>query len=305
MDAFKELMRKVEREHGIVTRDELLGAGLSERQITRWLRTGRLIPVAHGVYRMAGSPATFESEVMGAIRVFDGDTYASHHTAARLWGIPIYGRERRIELTRPTDLSAQRSVARVHRSTALPKHHLTVSKAIPVTTAARTVFDLARTTGPMRLHHAVDVATREDITTIGALYRVVFEIGGRGRPGTRRMRQVLDEFGEDYVPTESELDAIGRAVLAYVAGIKWQVPMSDEQGYIRRVDGLHAASKLVVEFDGAKFHDTPRQKTLDKVGDRRLRAMGHEVKRYRWLDVTRDADRVRSEVLRWIERAAA
>lgn len=213
MEHWKELMAKVEREHGIVTRDGLHAGGLSPRQVARWTSDGRLVPVAHGVFRLGGVPPSHGSEVLAAIKVFPGETWASHHTAARLWGLGIVGREQRIELTRPTLLSAQRSVARIHRSTTLLPHHLTSVAGIPVTTAARTFFDLSRTTGPMRLSRAVTKATRDNLCTMGGMYRVLFDLGGRGRPGTRRMRQVLDEKGIDYVPTESELDEIGRALL--------------------------------------------------------------------------------------------
>jgi hypothetical protein len=296
MERWKELMAKVEREHGIVTRDDLHAGGLSPRQVARWTSDGRLVPVAHGVFRLGGVPPSHGSEVLAAIKVFPGETWASHHTAARLWGLGIVGREQRIELTRPTLLSAQRSVARIHRSTTLLPHHLTSVAGIPVTTAARTFFDLSRTTGPMRLSRAVTKATRDNLCTMGGMYRVLFDLGGRGRPGTRRMRQVLDEKGIDYVPTESELDEIGRALLMGIPSLAWQVEMSDEQGYIRRVDGLHRAARLVIEFDGAAYHDPPEQAALDRSGDARLHAVGYAVERYRWADVTRHAGRTRTRV---------
>jgi very-short-patch-repair endonuclease len=100
------------------------------------------------------------------------------------------------------------------------------------------------------------------------------------------MRAVLSERGRGYVPTESELDLLGRAVVAPVGGFEWQVQMSDERGYIRRVDGLHRRGRLVIELDGAEFHDTAHQRRLDAEGDARLRALGLDVVRFRWADVT-------------------
>lgn len=306
MERWKALMAKVEREHGIVTRDDLHAGGLSPRQVARWTDDGRLVPMAYGVFRLGGVPPSFEAEVLAAVKVFPDETWASHHTAARLWGIGVAGREPRIELTRPTLLSGQRSVARIHRSTTLGPHHLTSLRGIPVTTPARTLFDLARTTGPTRLGRAVTRATRDDLCTVGSLYRVLFDLGGRGRPGTRRMRQVLDEKGIEYVPTESELDDIGRALLGDISGLAWQVEMSDEQGYIRRVDGLHQAARVVVEFDGAAFHEhDPEQVALDGAGDARLGAMGYRVERLRWADVTRHAEATRTRVGRLVTAAAA
>lgn len=305
MERWKQLMQQVEREHGVVTRDALVGAGLPSRQIDRWSEDGRLVPAAHGVFRLGGAPPTFDAEVLAAVKVFDGETWASHHTASRLWAAGIHGREQRVELTRPEGLSARRSIARVHRTSLLPPRHVTTLRGIPVTTVARTLFDLARTTGPMRLGRAVTEVTRNGQCTIGGLYRVYHDLGRRGRPGTRRMREVLDAKGPHYVPTESELDEIGRALLAGAPGLEWQVEMADERGYIRRVDGLHRAARLVLEFDGAPFHDPPEQAALDADGDRRLDALGFRVHRYRWRHVTRLADATLAEVLDLVRASAA
>jgi hypothetical protein len=105
------------------------------------------------------------------------------------------------------------------------------------------------------------------------------------------------------VPTESELDALGRAVVASVSGLEWQVELSDERGYIRRVDGLHRTARLVIEWDGAEHHDRPQQRALDAEGDARLRRLGLDVVRYRWGDVTGTPDRVLAEVAGRVARA--
>ncbi|MGI8936611.1 MAG: hypothetical protein ACR2JF_00085 [Iamia sp.] len=220
MERWKDLTTHAEHSFGVTTRDELLAAGLADRTIRRWAEDGRLVPLSYGGYRIGGVPPTFETEVVAAMKVFDGDTWASHHTAGRLEGLGVWGREHRIELIRPNELSAQRSIARVHRSTLLPAHHLTTVRGIPITTASRTIFDLARTTGPVRLGRAVDTALLHRTATMGSLYRVLHDLGGRGRPGTRRMREVLDTRGLDYVPPESELEDVGMALLAGL-GFDW------------------------------------------------------------------------------------
>lgn len=294
MDTWNDLTRTAERRFGVVTRDELIASGLAERTVDAWANGGRLIPVARGVYRLAGVPPSFAAEVMAAILVFPGDTWGARHTAARLLGSPLRGSERRIKLVRPVELSAQRSIARVYRSTCLPPHHLTTVEGIPLTTASRTAFDLARTTGAVRLGRFVDWAVIEGLATMGSLYRVLYDLGGRGRPGTRRMREVLDGRGLDHVPPASELEAVGMALLDGL-GFEWQVEISDERGYIRRVDGRHRQGMLVVELDG-KYHDGEEQKALDAAGDRRLEALGYAVERLRWTDVARDGDLTRSRI---------
>ncbi len=175
-------------------------------------------------------------------------------------------------------------------------HHHTVVRSIPVTTLPRTIFDLGGWLPLGPLDRLVEVGLRTRSCSVGALYRVLADLGGRGRPGTVAMRTVLERRGPDYVPTESELDRLGRAAIGVVPGMEWQVELGDEQGYIRRVDGFHPASGVVLEWDGARFHDLDRQRELDQAGDLRLAAMGLRVHRFRWFQVTEDPASVRRAV---------
>jgi hypothetical protein len=303
MDGWQRLIERVEATHGIVTHDDLVAAGASRRQVVRLRQSGRLVDVHHGVYRIAGAPPTYEARVAGALRLVDedGQSWASHHAASRLWGLGIHGRDQRVEILRPKLLSAARGGVLVHRSTLIPPHHVTVLRGLPVTTPSRTLFDLARSTGPAALGRGVTKAiqVRDIPCTLPSLYRVLYDLGGRGRPGTRRFRTALDGRDLEEPPSESALDDIGRALLRRVPGIRWQVEMSDEQGYIRRVDALIDALGLVLEFDSI-FHDDPQQRALDDDGDRRLLALGLTTRRLRWPDLTRRGDLTLDEILRLV-----
>lgn len=301
MTTWQHLMQKAEATHAVVTRTELVTAGLSPDQIDRWRTLGRLVDLAPGAYRMGGSPPTFEARVIAAIASFDDGAWASHITADRLWDLAVANREDVIHLTRPTALSAQRTGLHIHRSTLLPAHHLTTVRGIPVTSPARTIFDLARTIGPHRLDRAIERATQRRLCTVAAVYQVLYDLGGRGRPGTRRLRGVLEGWDASEPATESELDVVGRALLGRIPGIVWQVPLSDDRGYIRRVDGLLPAVSLVIEFDGAAFHSSPTARAHDDENDRRLVRLGYQVRRFTWSDLTRRADITLAEM----ERLAA
>ncbi len=308
MDVWDEVIARVEATHGIVTHSDLLAAGISPRQVLRQREAGRLVDLHHGVYRIAGAPPTYEARVAAALRIVDedGQSWASHHTASRMWGVGIHGRDQRIEILRPKLLSAARGGVLVHRSTLIPPHHVTVLRGLPVTTPSRTLFDLARSTGPVVLGRGITKAiqVRDIPCSLPSLYRVLYDLGGRGRPGTRRFREVLDTFDPAEPPTESVLDEIGRSLLRRVPGIRWQVEMSDERGYIRRVDGLVEDIPLVIELDSV-FHDDPVQRALDDEGDRRLLALGYPTRRLRWPDLTRPGDLTLDEILRLVADRAA
>ncbi|WCO65917.1 type IV toxin-antitoxin system AbiEi family antitoxin domain-containing protein [Iamia majanohamensis] len=296
MDPWTDLMDRAAARHGIVTYTELVAAGRSPQQIVHWCRTGFLVTVQRGVYRMGGAPDSLLARVSGAVLCFDGDAWASHHTASDVFALGVSRRDARIQVVREVALSAQRTGIQVHRSTLLPAHHLTTHQGIPITSPARTIFDLARTTGPHRLDQAIARATQRRLCTVAEIHRVLFDLGGRGRPGTRRLRSVLERWDAHEPATESELDQVGRALLQRVPGIEWQVPIADEQGHIRTVDGLIRATATVLEFDGAVFHDPPRAAELDVDQDRRLTALGYAVRRFRWHDLTRRDDLTLAEV---------
>lgn len=300
---WRQLAPVIEGRQGIVRRDELVAAGASPRQVDRWLADGRLVGRQRGTYRIAGAPPTFLAEVQAALALVEGEAWASHHTAARIWAIAVHGRDPRIELTRPVALSARRPGVIVHRSTYIPDHHVTTRHGIPVTTVPRTVFDLARTTGDRRFDRLVEATLRARLCSVGALHQVLAELGGRGRPGTRRMRMALETRDHGYVPSASELEAVAMAVLHDVDAIRWQVPMADERGFIGVVDGVVDGADVVLELDGERFHSGRRAEDHDAERDERLLRLGLVVRRLTWFDLTRRPDVVRTEILRLVERS--
>ncbi len=305
MTDWGQLRAVAERRHGVVTTADLHAAGLSRRQVGAWSSRGRLVDIGPGVWRIAGTPDSFESQVLGAILGLDDDAWASHVTAARLWGLRLHGPLGAIELTRLYGCSTTRGAVRLHRSTLVPGHHVTVHRGVPVTTVPRTLFDLARRASPRLLDRAIEEALRSRLCTVGALHRVAIELGGRGRPGTRKMRTALESRGVDYIPTSSELTAVGRAVMATVPGIEWEVPMADHMGYIRTVDAFVRPARVVIEFDGSRYHDQPSDVSSDADGDDRLVAMGNVVHRLGWIALTRRPESTRAMVDRLVSRGAA
>jgi hypothetical protein len=61
----RELARMASRAHGVVTRAELLGAGISAKEIRQRLATGALIAVSRGVYRVGHTAPSVEARYLG------------------------------------------------------------------------------------------------------------------------------------------------------------------------------------------------------------------------------------------------
>jgi hypothetical protein len=166
---------------------------------------------------------------------------------------------------------------RVHRSS-LDAPDLTRHRGIPVTTPARTLLDLAAVVPPRALRRAVRQAHSLRLVSHRELTELLARSGRR--PGTRALRAIL---ADGSAPTRSELedvvlDLILRGGLAMP---DVNVPMILDG---RRVipDFRWPDRHLVVEADGAAWHDDPLARADDAERQALLEAHGERVLRVTW-----------------------
>jgi hypothetical protein len=295
-----------ERNHGLLTVTDLRTAGVTPSSERRWIDLGRLVPLRRGVYRVAGAPTSPHQRLLAAVR-FNGDhAVASHRAAAWLWELPGFG-VGVVEVSKPRGRSQRREYGWVHGSMVLPDHHMTDRLGIPVTTPARTLFDLAGVVHPARAERALDSALASGLVRLGEVQVLFAELARRGRRGTAAMREMLDVRGEGYLAPSSELEALGRAVFA-AAGLPEpavEIDLGDGDGWIGRVDLLFRETRLVVELDSASHHSALIDRRADTERTRRLRAAGWRVKRVSWWDLVERPDEIVAEVLALVALAAA
>ncbi len=232
------------------------------------------------VLRLVGSVATFEQRCMAATLDAGPRAAVSHHAAVRLWQLPgfvgdeIHTSRPRGGTRRPTDLSV------LHEPRALPVSHLTARDAIPLTTAARTVFDLAGAVHPGRLERALDNALARRLTTIAALERITADLAKHGRPGSTLMRTLLAERGAGYVAPDSGLE--GRFLwLLRSNGLPEPERQVDVGGdrWVGRVDFAYRDRRLLIEIDSDIHHTTKLDREADCRRDTELTAAGFRVVR--------------------------
>ncbi len=75
------------RAHGVVTRSELLRAGVSREEIDGRLRSGALIAVFRGVYRVGHTAPSVEARYLAAVRACGEGALLSGRAAGWLWGL--------------------------------------------------------------------------------------------------------------------------------------------------------------------------------------------------------------------------
>jgi|GEM_PF-529852 len=291
-------------QHGIVTGKQLRRRGVTAKQVLH--RVGsRLQRLKTDIYRLRDHPWTWEAQLQAALFDAGPGAVVSHRSAAQLHGFWRYRHRGAVEVTGREQHDHRVTLARLHRSALVPPSHRTVVAGFPVTTVARTCFDLCGDPEPGlrrgpegRQAHAVimrqvlnDALGRRDLT-VTQLAFVLATIGKRGRPGSALMRELLDGLPDDYIPLASDGESLVMELID-AFGIdqpERQVPMSDAEGWIGTVDFFWRVPMLVLEVDG-RWHDGPIDQTHDRERDERLRALGLVVWRWRFRDLVREPSR--------------
>ena len=276
----RALAEMAERRHGLFTQADISAVGFSPDGVRWRLTSKRWARVAEGVYRISGSPATWEQRLLALVLSAGSGAAASHRSAAALLGIPGFGRARlEVSTTRPR----RNRCACIHSSRLLPASHLIVVDGIATTSVARTIFDLAAVVHPLRVERALDSCLSAGMVGVEAVRAVTVEVGRRGRRGTALMRRLLEERGVGFVAPASELERrfLELLVEAGLPAPERQVNLGDEESWAGRVDFVYPAMRLVVEVDGRGWHDAQVDLEADQRRDQQLTAAGWRVIRVR------------------------
>ena len=285
-----ELDRKIAEvagsQHGVVSRRQLLAAGVTKNAITGRLADRRLHQLHRGVYAVGASRPRETGRYLAAVLACGEGALLSHRCAAGLWGMA------------PTpsgtiDVTVARRGARpqpgiaLHRTRSLHRDDIAQRDRIPCTSPARTLVDLAAVARPHQLERALELAQHERIFDARAIAAALTR--ARGRPGTGPLRRLLDELPDEPPPKRTELE---RRFLRLVRDATLPIPIVRGQIGIYEVDFQWPSHRLVVETDGRKTHGTDQAFEEDRRRDLYLRLAGWDVMRFTWRQVTADPERV-------------
>ena len=215
---------------------------------------------------------------MAAVLAVGEGAVLSHVSAAVLWGLLAHDPPRRpVDVTVPRALHQRRGI-RVHSVSALPESDIARQAAIPVTSPMRTLLDLAAapTTEPT-LRRAVRLAQVHRLATERALRSRLEDHRGKGSARSRAL------LGAGPAPTRSELE--DRVLqLMHDQGLPHPAVNATIAGLAREVeaDFLFAQHNLIVEADGARYHDSPAARRDDAERQAMLEAAGFRVLRVTW-----------------------
>ena len=274
----RKLARIASGGHGVVTRTQLLSAGVTARQIRRRVERGNLIRVHRGVYRVGHRAPSIEAAYLAAVLAGGEGALLGVRAAAHLFAL-TKGEAPPAEVITRT----QRRIEGVtsHRSRILDARDATTFRGIPITTVPRTLVDLAAELSPDALARACHEAGVRYGTTPKAVEAVLAR--RPTSPGAKKLRKVIHG---DLRVTLSKLEA---HFLELLRSADLPLPVTNRPAGSRRVDCRWPEHGLTVELDGYRFHNSRHSWEQDRHREREARARGDEFRRYSYGDVFEDS----------------
>jgi len=282
----------LDRQEGVLTREQALRAGLSRRIIEGRLGSGRWQRLHKGVFATFSGPVPRAALLWGAVLRAGDDAVLSHHTAAEVWN-----------LTDQSSSSIHVSVPRQAGSLVIPGLILHYSSRLPgarhparlppQTTLEETVLDLADVSPTAE--DAVAWAIKACQRQLSTPDRIAAALAGRNR--ARWRRDLTDAITEVTIGVHSPLE------LRYLRDVERRhgLPGGDRQAVTTRrgarqyADVRYTEYGVVVELDGVLAHPAEARK-YDSRRDNANTLDGFQTLRYGWVPVAYHACAVAREV---------
>jgi hypothetical protein len=273
------------RSHGVVTRAELLAAGITVQEITERIRRGVLISVYRGVYRVGHAAPSTEADYMAAVKACGEGALLSGQAAAWLWGL-VQGEPPPPEVSAPKERHLPGVLTRHCRQ--LSHVDRTEWRGIPITRVPRTIVDIAPAFDEDELARVSHEATVQWGLTPARIEAVLNR--RPTAPGANKLRRVMHG---DVQVTLSKLES-GFLNLLRAEGLP--LPITNRPAGGRRVDCRWPEHRLTVELDSYRFHNSRHSWKRDRDREREAYARGDQFRRYTWDDVFEGPDRMLTEL---------
>jgi hypothetical protein len=239
-----------QRQHGLFTTHQAHALGVTQATIDRRLKLGDLVTVDYGVYASALTPPSWHQQLLAVCLA--SPAAASHRSAGALWRCPDL-LQVILEVTAVRHLRRSSQDVVWHESYFLDERDVTEIDGIPVTSATRTVLDLAAVLDDDHLIRVLDHMLRRRLTSIEKLGKELERMGPR-RPGAKRMRAVLERRIGAVIP-ETDLETVFDNLLR-----RHGLPEPDRQVWVKtaagpyRMDAAYIHYRIGMEPMGREFH---------------------------------------------------
>jgi very-short-patch-repair endonuclease len=202
-------------QHAHITLDQLTELKVTRHQRERLLATGRIVRVAHDVYRLNGAGSTWQARIAAAQLAAGPDAIVSHRSAAALYGLDGFDQQRMVHLSLPADRSPRKPKDVVyHRCADYDLIVVEHRQGIAVTDPARLVLDLyAGEPNPDVARRGLFSVRKKNLAGWAALDDCLARHARQGRKGITRLRADLELYRRIGCPETAFEDAIARCLL--------------------------------------------------------------------------------------------
>jgi very-short-patch-repair endonuclease len=280
--------------HGVVTRRQMLEAGITPDEIKHRVRRGALLREHTGIYRVGHRAPSIEARYLAAVLACGEGAVLSGRAAGHLLGL-LRGSEPPAEVTAPTERRiAGVTTRRCRRLNVLDR---TIWRGVPATTVARTLLDLAGMLDAPALGRACHEAGVRFRTTPSDVERALDR--RPNSPGAGALRAILR--GDERIT----LSALERRFLARLREAGLPLPQTNRRVGRDCVDCRWPDHHLTVELDGYRYHSSRHAWEQDRRRERAARARGDELRRYTYGDVVEDPRWMLTELQTLLHRRPA
>lgn len=234
------------RQHGRVTRRQLLAAGVDGKRIERWLGDGRLRKVHYGVYAVGHLAPSMHGDYSAAVLAGGEGAKLSCAPAAHLFKVTRATRPPPPEITVPTLAHRRRPGIVIHRAAHLHHRDVTLCDGIPITSVPRILLDLAPRLSPADLTRACHEAWVHHRTTPAHVEACIAR-----NPGKKAAAKLRRALGSDVTLSDLE-DAFLALLKRY--GLPLPRTNIDHRGH--KIDCHWPEHDLIVELLSYRFHAT-------------------------------------------------
>jgi hypothetical protein len=275
------------RQHGVVSRRQLLAVGVDDAGVRRRIEAGYLHRVHAGVYAVGHPRLTQRGRWMAGVVACGQGSFLSHLDGAALLGF-YDGTGPRIHVTVTSHRRVEGLI--LHRTRRLDPDEVTTKEGIPVTTVARTLVDLTELLTEDRLLRAMREAEYRRLLDLTALNAAVER--AHGRRGLKALKRAI----ATHLPGEIVRDELEHRFAELLRPSELptpdrNIPVETPRGtYI--LDCYWPEYGMAVELDGRDAHARELGFEADRRRDAALTALGLRPLRFTWQRITYEPEDV-------------
>lgn len=236
------------RQHGALTRRQALDLGFTRSAILHRRRTGRWVDLQPGVYAISGTPATPQQHTMAIVLSYGPRAVAGSLSAAWLLGLLVKPPEV-VYVVLPPGQHRRKRKRVVAIQAALSTTDVRTVYGIRIAGPERTIVDAAAVLSKAALETLLDDAVQTGLTTVTKLRRYIRDRNLGHRPGTKALRELLDDRTRGVPQKELEKLFLRKLRASGLPDPARQHPCGEFF-----IDIAYPAQRIAIELDGRSAH---------------------------------------------------